>query len=75
MTKRTKTERAEMAAAAKRRAMEPRAVGALPPAGPVTTRRVSADEARNWSPNAKPLTLTQIARRRARDGGGSSKIE
>ena len=66
MSKQTETKPLEMHALAKP-ALAPRAVGALPPAGPVTTRRVSADEARDWRPAAKPLTLTQIARRLARE--------
>jgi hypothetical protein len=42
------------------RAAQARATGVPPPAGPVTTRRVSAEEAHDWRPNAKPLTLTEI---------------
>jgi hypothetical protein len=67
VTKQIKTKPTEMPAPTKRGAVELRAVGALPPAGPVTIRRVSADEARNWRPAAKPLTLTQISRRLARE--------
>jgi hypothetical protein len=73
MTRQAKTKQTETAALAKRRAAEQLPAGTLPPAGPVTTRRVSAAEARDWRPNAKPLTLTQIASRLA-GGGARSKI-
>ncbi len=52
----------------KERAVRERAAGALPPAGPVTTRRIPAEEAHDWRPNAKPLTLTEITGRSAREG-------